>query len=250
MNSHAMMLGAGQAQPPPKTTVLFRPVWNGSAWVVSNAAQSVGGPAISAVTGLTIGEDGTGPFGAGSRAIIDTLTTSIQDAYTVGTSKLAIASLKDMELFCKVPTRPVTYPRYLLWVGPKGSAVNNLSVGVTPAGAATSRMKYFAAYRHGDSVDYPIFSADFTYGDFYRHLRACVVANSVRLWVDGVYQGSVALPVNYSVRATPLCLLGGNYVHHAAHDGYGSYAEARISSDYRYTTAAENFTPPASPLEI
>ena len=242
MGAAAMLLGGKL----PLTTVLLRPVLVDSVWGIKNVAEN--GPAVQTVAGLTIGEDGTGPFGAGSRAIVD-VTTSVQYAATLGSSQLSISKLKDMEIFYRVATRPATYSRHVLWVGVAGSSVSTISLGVTPIGAATGNVKYFAVYRHSNGTEYVIRSTDILVDNAWRHLRSAIVGNALRLWVAGIYQGAVALPAGFAVGTTPRALLGGNEIN-AVYDAYGSYAEARISSDYRYPEAAADFTAPSAPLEV
>ena len=242
MRTMAMLLGSKRST----TTVLLRPTMVNSAWTVKNVAAS--GPAVQTVAGLTIGEDGTGPFGAGSRAIVD-VATSVQYAATFGSAQLAISKLKDLEIFFKFDTRPVTYSKFVLWVGPAGSAVSAVYLGVTPIGATTGNVKYFAIYRHSNGVEYPVFSTNIPVDNAWRHLRGAIVGNALHHWVGGVYQGSITLPTGFGVGATPRVLLGTNEIN-VAHDAYGSYAEARISSGYRYPEAAADFTAPSAPLEV
>ena len=242
MGAAAMLLGGKRSS----TTVLLRPSFVGSEWVVKNVADN--GPAVQTVAGLTIGEDGTGPFGAGSRAIVD-VTTSVQYAATFGSAQLAISKLKDLEIFFKFDTRPVTYTKFVLWVGPAGSPVSAVYLGVTPMGATTGNVKYFAIYRHLNGTGYPVISTNIPVDNAWRHLRGAIVGNTLRHWVGGIYQGAITLPTGFSVGATPRALLGANEIN-VAHDAYGSYAEARISSDYRYPEAAADFTAPSAPLEV
>ena len=242
MGAAAMLLGGKRST----TTVLLRPMMVNSVWTVKNVADN--GPAVQTGARLTIGEDGSGPFGVGSRAIVDA-ATSVQYAETFGSAQLAISKLKDLEMFFKFDTRPETYRKLVLWVGMAGSAVSQVALGVTPIGATPGNVKYLAIYRHSNGVEYPVFSANMPVDNAWRHLRGAIVGDTLRHWVGGIYQGAVTLPTGFSVGATPRVLLGANETH-VAHDAYGSYAEVRISSDYRYPEAAADFTAPSAPLEV
>ena len=227
MGAAAMLLGV--PDPDPDCLALIRPVYSGGSWVLSDVS-----PARRSVSSLsiTIGGEGTGPWGGTSRALIDSVAAS--RCFIVGGT--AFGAVKSGACWFYPTSVGDAKGRTFFKIGREFSARPYVGMGYFPAQApnATTHVRLWA-YCAESSAENPYVIATST---AIYPLNAWVFCGiklpttppgPVELWANGAQIATTA-------RTTPA--LGqsdasfavGNYWLEGTYDAVGRYAEAGIWS--------------------
>ena len=241
MGAAAMLLGTGKMRDF-TCLALIRPVYSGGSWVPGDAS-----PWARTITnsGLTIGAEGTGPWGGTSRAILD---PSGVDGCYIGTTVYQSAKMLDLwvrppsvppavQIYARIASGTGDKPTVYLYWRAGGPGKIRLGVSCFPTTGATE-------YAYTDPTDRD-------YGVDYHVTIALpeTTPGPIKLAVSGSWRGQTA-SVTPDLSGTVYFVLGRFTVTTSPYNATGqSMAEARLSSVYRWTPGVD-FTPPTGPYEV
>lgn len=216
---------------------LLRPVYSGGAWGIGDASPN--GWTVTN-SGMTIGNEGTGPWGGTSRAIYDPTASARAYATLTGMTRSLCRQID----FWVAPSPPKSiYSQVYL----KFSTVTTQKPLVYFGQSGNSRRLFVSCYPNTGSTEYYLIPTDtWTDGTWVHGVidLPITVPGVISLALNGVWKGST--PSHTPAIASTMYLDLGIYGL-AVHDAYGeSLAEVRLSSVQRWTPGT-NFTPPAGP---
>ena len=226
MGAAAMLLGGGKVDDHP-CLALIRPVYSGGTWAPGDAS-----PSARAVTnyGLTIGDEGTGPWGGTSRALIDSKAEN--RCYVVGGP--AFGAVKSGACWF-YPTS--VNGRIFFKIGRNSEPRPYVSIGYRPAPApnATTHIRLYVLCAETSSVEpYVVATSTAIYPIgawvFCGIVLPEITPGPIELWADGTQIATTANTTPALGQSDAILCVGSYWPDGSGYDAVGRYAEAGIWS--------------------